>query len=408
MLFHPEPGYFDQDHMVFANAAANHITAAIKNTEMYRLVRDQATRLGDMLRQQRQIAAQHVAILTAITDGVAVSDEKGHLTVLNDAAQRVMHLGQEEFIGQPPSVLFAAFPEQEQQAALEALAQVTVRSRGQRTPSLVTVMLRQEHQTVQASFMPMFDERQHFAGTVIVFRDVTREQEISQAKSEFVSIVAHELRTPMTSIKGYTDLLLQGAVGGVTDGQQHFLQIVKTNVDRLSALVSDLLDTSRIEAGRIKLERMPLQVTEIAHEVCDSIAETIRKRGLTLTVEEASFVPTVYADRNRVIQILVNLLSNAYRYTPTGGAIRMSIKPADKAVLVEIADNGIGIGPQDQDRVFEPFYRTNQELVSKQPGTGLGLPIVKSLVELHGGKTWLESELGKGSTFRFTLPTRHG
>jgi PAS domain S-box-containing protein len=408
LLFHPEPGYFDQDHIVFANAAANHITAAIKNTELYRLVRDQATRLGDMLRQQRQIASQHVAILTAITDGVAVSDEKGRLTVLNDAAQRVMRLGKKEFIGQSPSVLFTAFPEQEQQAAQEALAQVTTRSRQQRPPSLVSVMLRQEHQTVQAAFMPMFDDRQHFAGTVIVFRDVTREQEVSQAKNEFVSIVAHELRTPMTSIKGYTDLLLQGAVGGVTDGQQHFLQIVKTNVDRLSDLVSDLLDTARIEAGRIKLECAPLQITGIVHEVCDSIAETIKERGLTLTVSADAGMPTVLADRNRVIQILMNLLSNAYRYTPSGGEITMSIQPTDSAVLIAIADNGIGIAPQDLERVFEPFYRTNQELVNKQPGTGLGLPIVKSLVEMHGGKVWLVSELGKGSTFTFTLPTQRG
>lgn len=408
MLFHPEPSYFDQDHIVFANAAANHITAAIKNAELYRLVRDQATRLGDMLRQQRQIASQHVAILAAITDGVAVSDEKGHLTVLNDAAQRIMCLGKEAFIGQSPSVLFTAFPEKERQAAQEALAQVTTRSRQQRPPSLVSVMLRQEHQTVQAAFMPMFDERKQFAGTVIVFRDVTREQEVSQAKNEFVSIVAHELRTPMTSIKGYTDLLLQGAVGGVNDGQQHFLQIVKANVDRLSDLVSDLLDTARIEAGRIKLERAPLQITEIVHEVCESIAETIKERGLTLTVEEASSMPTILADRNRVIQILMNLLSNAYRYTPSGGEIKMFIQPTDKAVLITVADNGIGIAPQDLERVFEPFYRTNQELVSKQPGTGLGLQIVKSLVEMHGGKTWLESELDKGSTFTFTLPTQPG
>jgi PAS domain S-box-containing protein len=408
MLFHPQADYFDKGHIIFADAAANHITAAIRNAEMYRLVRDQASRLGEMLRQQRQVTAQHLAILGAIADGVAVTDENGHITVLNDAARHVMHLGKEHLIGQSPSTLFVAFPESEQQTALQAIAQVpNLVGQLQRLP-LVSVMMHREKQAVQACFAPMFDERQHFAGTVIVLRDVTHEQEIAQAKNDFVSIVAHELRTPMTSIKGYTDLLLQGAVGEVNDEQEHFLQIVKTNVDRLSKLINDLLDTSRIDAGRIRLERTALRMTEIVHEVCDSIAETVRERGLALTIEEGPSVPIIYADRNRVIQILMNLLSNAYRYTPSGGWIKVSVQSTDKDVLVKVADNGIGIAVEDQGAVSERFFRANHELVSKQPGTGLGLSIVKSLVEMHGGTMWLESELDKGSTFSFTLPIRQG
>jgi signal transduction histidine kinase len=252
----------------------------------------------------------------------------------------------------------------------------------------------------------MFDERQVFAGIVIVFRDVTRERGIAQAKNEFVSVVAHELRTPLTSIKGYTDLILQGALGEVNGKQQHFLEIVKTNVDRLSELISDLLDTARIEAGRARLEIEPVQVTSIVREVCDSLAETIRERGLSLAIEADPAVSTVQADRNRLIQVLMNLLSNAYRYTPAGGSITVSVRLDTDAVLVEVADTGIGIAPEDQEKIFERFYRADQEIVNQQTGTGLGLPIARSLVELHGGRLWLESELGVGSTFRFTLPAQ--
>jgi GAF domain-containing protein len=232
LLFHPESDYFKEDHIVLASAAANHITAAIKNTEMYRLVRDQAARLGERLRQQRGVSAQAMAILAAITDGVAVSDENERITVLNDAARRILNLGNQRLLGCPPAALFANF-EEGQQRALQTLSEVAEQAKGRQSVAPAAVMLRKEGQSVQTSFMPMYDERHQFAGTVIVLRDVTHEQEIAQAKNEFVSIVAHELRTPMTSIKGYTDLILQGAVGEVADGQRHFLQIVRSNVERL-------------------------------------------------------------------------------------------------------------------------------------------------------------------------------
>jgi signal transduction histidine kinase len=404
LLFHPEPDYFGEEHIVFASAAANHITAAIKNTEMYRLVRDQAARLGERLRRQRGVSAQFMAILAAITDGVAVSDESDRITVLNDAARRVMRLGKQRLLGHPPSALFGGFSEQAQQDALAALSDVAERARKRERPTPPVLILRRDKQIVQASFMPMYDERGQFVGTVIVLRDVTHEQEVAQAKNEFVSVVAHELRTPMTSIKGYTDLILQGAMGEVTDGQQHFLQIVRSNVERLSELISNLLDTSRIEAGRIKLNPEPISMPKIVHETCEGMAETIKARGLTLEIDQAPNIPTIVGDRNAVIQILVNLLSNAYRYTPTGGKITVSIHSTDEGIAVQVADTGIGIAPEDQEQIFEPFYRADHDMVTNQPGTGLGLSIVKSLIEMHGGDLQLQSTLGQGSTFSFTLP----
>jgi signal transduction histidine kinase len=142
----------------------------------------------------------------------------------------------------------------------------------------------------------------------------------------------------------------------------------------------------------------------LVREVCDSLAETIRERGLTLDIRESPFDPTVQADRNQVIRILVNLVSNAYRYTLAGGQITVSVEALDQYVLVQVADTGIGIASEDHERIFERFYRADHDVVRSQEGTGLGLGIVRSLVEMHGGELWLESELDKGSTFSFTLP----
>lgn len=406
LLFHPEPNYFCEDHIQLATAAANHITVAVTNTELYRLIREQAARLGQMLREQRSIASQSMAILASIADGVVVTDESGTITLVNDAVRRVVRGTNRDLVGCPISEVFRGFSGQAQEAVQQAMIEVTERLEDHEQEAFVpvSVKLAREKQVIQASLMRMVDEGQQSTGTVIVLRDVTHEQEIERAKNDIISIVAHELRTPMTSIKGYTDLMLQGAMGTLTEGQQHFLSIVKSNVNRLSQLISDLLDITRIEAGSVKLELVPLQLAEIVPEVCEGVAEAVEERGLTLNVDVTTPLPIVRADRNRIIQVLVNLLSNAYRYTPPGGSIQVSVRPLGNTVLVQIADTGIGIAKEDQRKVFERFYRVDHDLVKKESGTGLGLSIVKSLIELHGGRLWLESELGRGSTFSFALP----
>ena len=216
----------------------------------------------------------------------------------------------------------------------------------------------------------MLDEERRFAGTVIVLRDVTAEQEVAQAKNDFVSLVSHELRTPMTSIKGYTDLMLKGAVGALNDQQKNFMTIVKSNVDRMAELVSDLLDVSRLEAGRVRLVRERLDLAGVVFEISEELTETLRQRELALQFDLAPGLPRVYADRSRVIQVLLNLLSNAYRYTPAGGTITISVHALDGEVQVDIADTGIGIPEQDQESIFERFYRADHPVVRSRPVQG--------------------------------------
>jgi signal transduction histidine kinase len=227
----------------------------------------------------------------------------------------------------------------------------------------------------------------------------------NEAKSEFVSMVAHELKIPMTSIKGYARLLDMGAAGEVSDTAKDFLSTIGNNVDRMDRLVQDLLDIARIEAGRLHLEMGPVSLKEVVDDVVKAIRKEIEERGLSLAVAVPEDLPQVWGDRNRLAQVLTNLLSNAYKYTRKGGEIRLVVngQAADR-LEISVSDTGIGISPEDQSKLFTKFFRADDPTVREVPGSGLGLSIVKNLVEMHGGQVWVKSEPGVGSTFTFSLP----
>ncbi|HSD83300.1 MAG TPA: response regulator, partial [Anaerolineae bacterium] len=255
--------------------------------------------------------------------------------------------------------------------------------------------------TVTVAPVTMSDEH---LGSVSVFRDITAEVEADRAKTEFISTVSHELRTPMTSIKGYADLMLIGAAGAINQNQQRFLSVIKSNADRLSILVNDLLDISRIESGRVKLELKPISVESLIDAVLTSLHGRFEEKQLMVQVAlPEGDLPRVLADRDRMIQVLTNLVSNAYQYTPPGGQVTIGAHEDGELIQIDITDTGIGISPENQLKVFERFYRVDDPNVNEFPGTGLGLAIVKSLVEMHEGRIWLQSEVGKGTTFSFTL-----
>jgi signal transduction histidine kinase len=229
-------------------------------------------------------------------------------------------------------------------------------------------------------------------------------QQANQEKTKFVSVVTHELRIPMTSIKGYTDLLRKGMVGPVNEQQSNFLNVIRNNVERMSALVSDLSDISHIETGKIKLNMTFVAYEECLQETLDSMSPKLAEKNQALEVDLPRSLPQVYADRMRIVQILSNLVSNAWKYTPPGGHVRIFVRRRDGFVRTEISDDGIGIGEDDQKQLFDQFFRSEEPTVREQQGWGLGLNVSKRLVELMGGDIGVESELGKGSKFWFTLP----
>jgi signal transduction histidine kinase len=233
------------------------------------------------------------------------------------------------------------------------------------------------------------------------------------AKSEFVSFVSHELKTPMTSIKGFTDLVASGVVGPVNETQANFLSTIRSNVDRMATLVSDLADVSRIEAGRLRLDFGPVSVPEIIEEVTRSINHQIEEKQQQLAMQIASDLSPVWADRGRLIQILTNLMSNATKYSPQNGQITICAEAAQnqwdpggtpKVIHISVQDTGYGIAAEDQDKIFQKFFRSEDQAIRDAPGTGLGLNITRTLVEMQGGKIWFVTEFRKGTAFHFTVP----
>jgi len=234
-------------------------------------------------------------------------------------------------------------------------------------------------------------------------------QAANRAKTEFMSVASHELKIPMTSIKGYAKLLTLGAGGDLTDQQTGFLNIISANVDRMDRLVADLLDVSRIEAGRLRLEMGQVDLHAVIDTVIQSVQAQIEAKQLALEIDVPTALPPVWGDQERVIQILNNLVSNAYKYTPDGGEIYIMVNgqtelASSGCLTVSIRDTGVGITPEDQQQLFTKFFRADDPRVRDVPGTGLGLSITKSLVEIHGGEIWFQSEPDRGTTFTFTLP----
>jgi signal transduction histidine kinase len=226
----------------------------------------------------------------------------------------------------------------------------------------------------------------------------------NKSKSEFVSIVSHELKLPMTSIKGYSDLMLSGATGQMNENQVNFLTTIRNNVNRMATLVSDLADVSRIESGNLRLEPRAVPVWDVIDEVITLTKTQVEQKQQQLTLEVSNELPKAWCDRNRLSQILINLVSNANKYTPTNGTIAVQANHLDDMIQITVKDNGLGMNAEDQQKLFSTFFRSSDEKVREAPGTGLGLSITKNLIELQGGRIWFESEFRKGTAFYFTLP----
>jgi PAS domain S-box-containing protein len=260
-----------------------------------------------------------------------------------------------------------------------------------------------QRRELQLYSTPVRDEK-GFLGRLFVFRDVTHEREVDRMKTEFVSLVSHELRTPLTSIKGYTELVLDGDAGEINEEVEEYLGIVFNNAERLVALVNDLLDLSRIESGRIQLKLETVDLNEVVQTVIDSMQQKVKEKGQSLSVDIDQQVACVYGDKGKLVQVLTNYLSNAYKYTQEGGDIQIVISRQDNFAHVAVRDNGFGIAPEDQARLFTRFYRVDNSMTREVGGTGLGLSIVRQLIELQGGEIGVESALGEGSTFSFIIP----
>ncbi|MFN8633762.1 MAG: HAMP domain-containing sensor histidine kinase [Chloroflexota bacterium] len=231
----------------------------------------------------------------------------------------------------------------------------------------------------------------------------TTAQANEATSSEVCTILARELRGPLSTVDGYLELLMNGGVGELTPEQKEFLGVVRRNIDRLSAVVSDWIDVARIESGLFQLAREAVDLEEMVDRAVATIRPRVRAKEQQILVESPADLLLVPGDSRALLRVVDNLLSNAHKYTPRGGTIRLALTADGGTARLDVTDTGIGIREEDQDRLFRKFYRS--DLTETEPGTGLGLTLVKSLVEQHGGRVAVQSELGKGSIFTIWLPT---
>ncbi len=358
------------------------------------------------------------AVLNSTNDGIMLLDRGGGFSLVNERFAHLFGLDMDELLdhtfAQAGTLLLSRFRNK-----------VLVRRRLQEIiddPEAVADdtfdIVEPLHRTLRIYSAPVRGEAHlgsdkntgELLGRIFVFRDVTRETTVDRMKTEFVSTVSHELRTPLTAIKGYVDLMVGGQTGALNEIQSEFLTMVQSSTQRLTALINDMLDISRIESGRIEVKQEEIDYLPVVQQTIRMMGREADARQINLGVQVVGGTQNrnfarVNGDADRITQVLVNLLSNGLKYTPNGGSVTVVIEWEENFVTTCVVDTGIGLSSDDQKRLFQKFFRADNSTTREVGGTGLGLAITKAILEKLNGSVWVESQPGKGSKFFFTLPT---
>jgi PAS domain S-box-containing protein len=367
---------FDPSEIDLLSTLAGQTAVLVENARLF-----QATEGG-----RRRLAA----ILASTTDAVLVTDRDERILLANPAAGRAFGIEASEIVGQKVA-------ETELESALERIFGGSLSE----SEALNEEVPLPDGRTLYASVSAILSSDGERIGRVAVMRDITHFKELDELKSDFVATVSHDLRAPLTFMRGYATMLPM--VGNLTEKQGEYVDKILEGVGQMSELIDDLLDLGRVEAG-VGLERKPCHLGAILIEAVDGMRARAITKGLALRLEPPEEPAVVAGDAALLRQMVANLVDNAIKYTPDGGTVTVGLVVHDRQAAIRVTDTGIGIAPDDQVRLFEKFYRIRRRDTADVPGTGLGLAIVKSIVERHGGRVWVESELGKGSSFHILLP----
>jgi len=351
-----------------------------------------AVELSEKLAQITEDRTQLQTILSSMIEGVMAVDRQGKVMLVNDALSRMFELGI-PFIGKPH---FEVIRDHE----LNDFIQEVLSSKEEKRKEVSFIRPREQDIMIQSALVEKEGRGAVFA--LFVFHDITELKRLEKVRKDFVANVSHELRTPLTSIKGFVEALKDGAI---SDPEQsvRFLSVISQHTDRMNQIISDLLQLSLIESKGFELKSEPFSVKELVEEVVDSLKRSAEKKSQNLEISIISGVQKVVGDRYRIGQALTNLVDNAIKYTPEKGSIRIEFRDKGEKMEIVVIDNGTGIPPQDLSRIFERFYTVDKGRSRELGGTGLGLSIVKHIVEAHGGTVQVQSQMGKGSEFSFTL-----
>ena len=353
---------------------------------------DSAARLDRAIRTLTEERNLSAAILGSMVEGVAVVNSAERLLFANEGFVGILELDSRPQSG---SSLVEVVRQTE---LLEAVRDV-LKGAPRVEAEIITGTLRQRFFAATVASVKATED----SGAVVVLHDITDLRKLERVRRDFVANVSHEFKTPLTAIQGFAETLLSGAMDD-PQNRVRFLQIILEHSRRLARLTDDLLELSKMDADRLDLEVDRLSVLQLVQSCVETTQRLATEKRLRVSINLPPSVPDIAADRRRLAEVLQNLLDNAIQYTPSGGEIVVSASSAPQEVTFSVSDTGIGIPQVDQPRIFERFYRVDVARSREVGGTGLGLSIAKHLVEAHGGRIWVESEVGRGSRFHFTVP----
>ncbi len=349
--------------------------------------------------------AESEAIFTSIGDGAISTDEFGRITRVNPAAQRLLGYTEKELLGTwfPKKIIAVTLDDE----PLNLIDRPITRAFLTGKPITEKMYYRQKNGQkipVAINVSPIILDGKPL-GAIEVFRDITLEQQVDRMKSEFISLASHQLRTPLSAIKTYTHMLAEGYIGKLNTAQKQSLNTIIGATDRMNQLISTLLNITRIESGTITVTPKLLKLDKTISEVLNELSLMAKGKSIVLTVSvkgaESTYIKT---DSLIVKEIITNLASNAIKYTPDSGKVSVIIRPRVSNIIVEVSDSGWGIPQHAQDQIFSKFFRAQNIVERETTGTGLGLYLVKGLLDALHGQIWFKSEEGKGTSFYFSLP----
>jgi two-component system, NtrC family, sensor histidine kinase KinB len=338
------------------------------------------------------------AILSSIEDGLVVFDTDLKVTGINPAGRRILDL---EFAEVTTLACTDILPSPSFREMIRRTVETGIQPDVPEEQKVITLQKGEQSRHYLFSVTPIRGRDRNLSGIVLLLRDVTRLKEVERLKSEFIMAASHELRTPLTGMGMSIDLLLEHAAQGLAEKDRELLQAAHEEVHRMKALVNDLLDLSKIEAGKIELEFEKVTIQTLFENVQEVFKGQTEMKQVKLTSELAGDLPQIRADVNKITWVLTNLISNALRYVRPDGQIQITAKKIGPHVHLSVRDDGPGIPPEYQSKIFQKFVQVKGR---QSGGTGLGLAICKEIVRAHGGAIWVESSPGQGSTFTFTLP----
>lgn len=356
-------------------------------------------------RNLAEAKARNEAALASIGDGVVVVSDRGEIIFINEQALSMLDTKKEEVIGKHLIHAIAAEDEAKKQLPLENHPMQQAMLHGVKTTSRDIYFSKKagEKFPVAITATPIF-LLGALIGGVLVFRDITYEKEVDRMKTEFISLASHQLRTPLSAVKWFAEILLAGDSGELPPEQKEMVNNIYLSNERMIDLVNSLLNISRIESGRLIISPRPTNLKKLLDEVLSDLTPKIAENKDKVVVSVLSTLPEINIDPKLIRHVYMNLLTNAIKYTPAGGEIHVLISQKDNELISQITDNGYGIPKDQEGKVFQKFFRADNVIKVETDGSGLGLYLVQSIVNASGGRIWFESTEGKGTTFWFSLP----